>query len=78
MQLKNSNALCMYTRVFTALQVQVLIWQKKQAVLDLRLKRKKYEKSLRLDFLDAVGYQGLACSPQRCFINLQSHVAVTK
>ena len=51
---------------------------KKQAVLDLRLKRKKYEKSLKWDFLDAVGYQGLACSPQRCFINLQSHVAVTK
>ena len=64
-------------RVFTALQVQVLIWQK-QAVLDLRLKRKKYEKSLKWDFLDALGYQGLACSPQRCFINLQSHVAVTK
>ena len=64
-------------RVFTALQVQVLV-AKKQAVLDLRLKRKKYEKSLKWDFLDAVGYQGLACSPQRCFINLQSHVAVTK
>ena len=77
MQLKNSNALCMYTG-FLQLYKYKYLFGKKQAVLDLRLKRKKYEKSLKRDFLDAVGYQGLACSPQRCFINLQSHVAVTK